>query len=72
MNSSHGSHPRSSTMAIWVRFSRSPRVQHQQHFIVPALNFDFLPQLEMNLGVGIGLTRASNGTFVKTIIGWTF
>ncbi len=49
-----------------------PSVQHQQHFIVPALNFDFLPQLEMNLGVGIGLTRASNGTFVKTIIGWTF
>ncbi len=49
-----------------------PSVQHQQHFIVPALNFDFLPQLEMNLGVGIGMTRASNGTFVKTIIGWTF
>ncbi len=49
-----------------------PGVQHQQHFIVPALNFDFLPQLELNIGVGIGLTRASNGTFVKTIIGWTF
>ncbi len=49
-----------------------PSVQRQQHFIVPALNFDFLPQLEMNLGVGIGMTRASNGTFVKTIIGWTF
>jgi len=49
-----------------------PGVQHQQHFIVPALNLDFLPQLEMNIGVGIGLTRASNGTFVKTIIGWTF
>jgi hypothetical protein len=49
-----------------------PGVDHQQHFIVPALNFDFLPQLEMNIGVGIGMTRASNGTFVKTIIGWTF
>ena len=49
-----------------------PGVQHQQQFIVPALNLDFLPQLEMNIGVGIGLTRASNGTFVKTIIGWTF
>ncbi len=49
-----------------------PSVQKQQHFIVPALNFDFLPQLEMNIGVGIGMTRASNGTFVKTIIGWTF
>jgi hypothetical protein len=49
-----------------------PGVQHQQHFIVPALNFDFLPQMEFNLGGGIGLTRTSNGTFVKTIIGWTF
>ena len=49
-----------------------PGVQHQQHFIVPALNFTLLPQLEMNIGVGIGMTRASNGTFVKTIIGWTF
>lgn len=47
-------------------------VQHQQHFIVPALNFDLLPQMEINLGVGIGMTRASNGTFVKTIVGWTF
>ncbi len=63
---------RSSTMAIWARFGQLQGVQHQQHFIVPALNFDFLPQLEMNIGVGIGMTRASNGTFVKTIIGWTF
>ena len=47
-------------------------VQNQQQFVVPTLNFDFLPQLELNLGVGIGLTRASNGTFVKTIIGYTF
>jgi hypothetical protein len=52
--------------------SALPGVQHQQHFIVPAVNFDFLPQLELNIGVGIGMTHASNGTFVKTIIGWTF
>jgi len=52
--------------------SALPGVQHQQHFVVPALNFDFLPALELNLGVGIGLTRASNGTFVKTIVGYTF
>jgi hypothetical protein len=49
-----------------------PDVDHQQQFIVPTLNFDFLPQLELNFGVGFGLTRASNGTFVKSIIGWTF
>jgi hypothetical protein len=26
----------------------------------------------LNVGVGIGLTHASNGTFVKGIVGWTF
>jgi hypothetical protein len=49
-----------------------PGAQQQQHFIVPALNFHFVEQLELNIGVGIGLTRASNGTIVKTIVGWTF
>jgi len=48
------------------------KVQKQQHFVVPALNFDFIPQLELNLGVGIGVTRASHGVFLKSIIGWTF
>jgi hypothetical protein len=49
-----------------------PGVQRQQHFIVPTLNFKLAPQLELNLGVGIGVTRASNGAFLKSIIGWTF
>jgi hypothetical protein len=48
------------------------KVQNQQHFIVPTLNFHFLPQLELNLGVGIGVTRASNGVFLKSIVGWEF
>ena len=48
------------------------KVQDQQHFIVPTLNFHFLPQLELNLGVGIGVTRASNGVFLKSIVGWEF
>jgi hypothetical protein len=49
-----------------------PSVQNQQHFIVPALNFNLIPRLELNLGVGVGLTRASNGLFLKSIVGWTF
>lgn len=49
-----------------------PSVQSQQHFIVPALNFDLVSRLELNLGVGIGVTRASNGAFVKSIVGWRF
>lgn len=44
----------------------------QQHFVVPALNFNFSPQLELNFGVGIGTTQASRGAFIKSIIGWTF
>ena len=49
-----------------------PSLQAQQHFIVPAVNFDFMPQLELNFGVGVGLTRASDGVFIKSIVGWTF
>ncbi|HYA34247.1 MAG TPA: hypothetical protein VEF03_01455 [Candidatus Binataceae bacterium] len=49
-----------------------PSVDHQQHFIVPAVNLKIIKNLEFNFGVGIGLTRASNGLFVKSIVGWTF
>ena len=49
-----------------------PGAQEQQHFLVPTLNLHLLPQLELNLGVGLGLTRESRGVFVKSIIGWTF
>ena len=49
-----------------------PSIRNQQHFIVPTLNFNFLPQLELNAGAGFGLTRASNGTFLKAIVGWDF
>lgn len=44
----------------------------QQQFIVPAVNLNLFPQLEINIGIGIGTTKASNGTFLKSIIGWTF
>jgi len=49
-----------------------PSIQIQQHFLVPAINLDLDPRLEINLGVGFGLTRASNGVFIKSIFGWTF
>ena len=44
----------------------------QQHFIVPAVNLNLSPKLELNFGVGSGTTQASRGTFIKSIIGWTF
>lgn len=49
-----------------------PGVEGQEHFLVPALNLNVLPQLEINLGTGVGLTRESRGIFVKSIVGWTF
>jgi hypothetical protein len=49
-----------------------PAVQQQQHFIVPTINLFLVPQLEVNAGVGYGLTRASNGIFLKAILGWDF
>jgi hypothetical protein len=49
-----------------------PTIQDQQHFLVPTLNFFLLPQLELNTGIGFGLTRASNGVFLKAIVGWDF
>jgi hypothetical protein len=49
-----------------------PSVQDQQHFLVPTINLFLVPQLEVNAGVGWGLTRASNGVFLKAILGWDF
>jgi hypothetical protein len=49
-----------------------PSTARQQHFVVPTINLDLLPQLELNFGVGIGTTKASRATFIKSIIGWTF
>jgi len=49
-----------------------PSVQRQEQFIVPSVNLNFIEGLEFNLGVGVGMTRTSNGLFVKSIVGWTF
>ncbi len=47
-------------------------LQDQQHFIAPGFNLMLTPPLEFNFGVGFGLTRGSNGTFIKSTIGWLF
>jgi hypothetical protein len=49
-----------------------PPAQEQQHFLVPTINLFVIPQMELNAGVGWGLTRASNGVFLKAIFGWDF
>ena len=49
-----------------------PSASGQEHFLVPALDLHLLPRLELNIGMGFGVTQESRGTFVKSIIGWTF
>ncbi len=45
---------------------KSPR--DQQHYIVPAVNWRILPNINWNIGVAFGLTDASDDVVVKSII----
>jgi hypothetical protein len=49
-----------------------PSVENQQHFLVPSINLHLAPQLEINAGYGVGVTKASLGRFFKSTIGWIF
>jgi len=44
----------------------------QQQQIVPAIDYDFGPNWEFNLGVGVGVTRSTDHLLVKMIIGRRF
>jgi len=44
----------------------------QQQQIVPAIDYDFGPNWEFNLGVGVGVTRSTDRLLVKMIIGRRF
>lgn len=44
----------------------------QEHQIFPAVNIDFGPKWEFNVGVGAGLTAATDRLLVKTILGYRF
>jgi hypothetical protein len=50
-----------------TRFDPSAEQQQQ---IFPSLNLDLGPDWEFNFGVGAGLTRATDGLIVKTIVGY--
>jgi len=47
-------------------------VYQQQHQIVPTIDYDFGPNWEFNLGVGVGVTRSTDHLLVKMIIGRRF
>lgn len=52
-------------MGEFVNF-KSPR--DQEHYIVPAVTWKIFPRVTWNLGVGFGLTKASDDLIVKSII----
>jgi hypothetical protein len=44
----------------------------QQHMIFPVLDIDLGPRWELNVGVGVGLTPATDRLIVKVILGYRF
>jgi hypothetical protein len=48
---------------------RSSRRCRQQHYLFEVLNLLRWPRIELNVGVGEGLTAASNPFVVKMILG---
>jgi len=44
----------------------------QQHMIVPTVDYDFGPNWEFNMGVGVGVTRSTDHLLVKMIVGRRF
>lgn len=47
-------------------------VPEQQHQIFPTIDLNVSPRWEINLGVGVGLTRSTDHLIAKTIIGYRF
>jgi hypothetical protein len=47
-------------------------VAQQQHQIFPAIDFNIAPQWEINFGLGVGLTRATDHLIAKMILGYRF
>ena len=52
-----------------TRFDSGPQQQHQ---IVPTLDLNVSPDWELNIGAGIGVTRATDRFLLKMIIGRRF
>jgi hypothetical protein len=44
----------------------------QQHQIFPAIDLNVAPQWEINLGLGVGLTGATDHLIAKIILGYRF
>ena len=47
-------------------------VSQQQHQIFPAIDLNIAPQWEINFGLGVGLTGATDHLIAKMILGYRF
>ena len=47
-------------------------VSQQQHQIFPAIDLNVAPEWEINFGLGVGVTRATDHLIVKMILGYRF
>jgi len=47
-------------------------VSREQHQVFPAIDLDLAPQWEINFGLGVGLTGATDHLIAKMIIGYRF
>ena len=57
--------------AVGPVFSFDP-FNREEHQLVPSFDYDFGPNWEFNLGVGVGITRSTDHLLVKMIIGRRF
>jgi hypothetical protein len=48
------------------------RLRDQQHYLFEVANLLSVPGIELNLGIGQGLTATSNGFIAKMIVGFTW
>ena len=54
------------------RISHIDPPKKQEHLIFPVVDIDLGPRLEFNLGVGAGLTPATDRLIIKAILGYRF
>jgi hypothetical protein len=47
-------------------------IDQQQHQIIPAIDLNIAPQWELNFGLGVGVTRATDHLIAKMIVGYRF
>jgi hypothetical protein len=47
-------------------------ISEQQHQIFPVIDLNLSPKWEVNLGLGVGLTRSTDHLIAKMILGYRF